>query len=263
MALLRDGNIPVAPDKGKGKNGIRPIQRNNIKVWQDIKFFGFVYELTWGKIPENSNEMSMGTLMHDKLWEKLRTINPQKAAQYAQCKYDAEKNEYTIEMLAQEYTVSTDEKSIFPKDSQGRQSDAVFLEQLVILACLVNANDVKLAGKLVGADALDAGKFFFRGPHALPTKKLEDAFGHDATLIYAAIDRIDGKRCQYGDASIEITVLPKLPLVFVIWAGDDEFAARASILFDKSASEQLPLDAISAAVIITVNTVIEAAVGTL
>ena len=196
--------------------------------------------------------------MHDKLWQKLGTIDPQTVAKYAQCQYNAEDNIYTVKMLAQEYTVSLDEKSISLKDPPCRQSGNVFLEQLVILACLVNANDAKLAGKLVGPDALDAGTFFFRGPHALPTKKLEDAFGHDAALIYAAIDAVDAKQCQYGDASIEITVLPKLPLVFVIWKGDDEFPPRASILFDKSAAEQLPLDAISAAVIITVNAVIEA-----
>lgn len=204
----------------------------------------------------NSNEMSMKReQMHDKLWEKLRTIDPQTAAKHAQCKYDTEKNEYTVEMLAQEYTVSTDEKRIFSKKPQ---ANTTFLEQLVILAYLINANEAKLAGKLVGPDGLDAGKFFFRGPHALPTKKLEDVFGHDPSLIHKSLDHITGKSCQYGDASIEITVLEKLPLVFVIWAGDDEFPARASILFDKSAAEQLPLDAISAAVIITVNTVIEA-----
>jgi len=207
--------------------------------------------------------MSTGILMHDKLWEKLNTINPKKTAKYAQCKYDTEKNEYNIEMLAREYTVNTDEKRIFAIDSQGRQFNAVFLEQLVILAYLVNANETKLAGKLVGPDALDAGKFFFRGPHTLPTKKLKNAFGHDPSLIHKSLDHITGKQCQYGDASIEITTLPKLPLVFVIWAGDDEFPPRASILFDKSAAEQLPLDAISAAVIITVNIVIEAAAKSL
>ena len=151
-------------------------------------------------------------------------------------------------MLAQEYTVSPDQRRIFSKDTN---SNANFLEQLVILTYLINANETPLTGKLVGADALDAGKFFFRGPHTLPTKKLEEAFGHNPSLILAA-----GKPCQYGDASIEITVLPKLPLVFVIWKGDDEFESRASILFDKSAAHQLPLDAISAAVTITVNTLI-------
>ena len=47
-------------------------------------------------------------------------------------------------------------------------------------------------------------------------------------------------------------------MTFVIWAGDEEFAARASILFDRTAGEQLPLDALWTAVNLAVKTLIKA-----
>jgi hypothetical protein len=49
-----------------------------------------------------------------------------------------------------------------------------------------------------------------------------------------------------------------LPITFVIWGSDEEFDARASILFDKTAPSQLPLDALLAAVNLTAKALISA-----
>jgi hypothetical protein len=37
---------------------------------------------------------------------------------------------------------------------------------------------------------------------------------------------------------------PKIPLYYVLWAGDEEFEASLSILFDKSIERHLSADAI-------------------
>ena len=52
-------------------------------------------------------------------------------------------------------------------------------------------------------------------------------------------------------------MLPQLPLTIVIWGRDEEFEARASILFDQTAASQLPLDALLAAVNLTVGALIK------
>ena len=44
---------------------------------------------------------------------------------------------------------------------------------------------------------------------------------------------------------------------YIIYGGDDEFPARASVLFDRTAGAQLPLDALLAAVNLAVNAVVE------
>jgi hypothetical protein len=53
-------------------------------------------------------------------------------------------------------------------------------------------------------------------------------------------------------------VFPRVPLTIVIWRRDEEFAARASILFDQTAAAQLPLDALLAAVNLTVDALVNA-----
>ena len=43
-------------------------------------------------------------------------------------------------------------------------------------------------------------------------------------------------------------VLPRVPVVMVLWERDEEYPARLSVLFDASIAQHLPLDAIYALV---------------
>ncbi len=161
------------------------------------------------------------------------------------------------------YRVSPDERTIFaadrPVDNSAEPQPPGYLEQLCILAYLINCKPIDLAGKLIKPQALPGGEFFFRGSHSLPFEQLTQAFGDKPQLLYKAGQTIGAKKCDIADACIELAVLPKVPLTLVIWAGDDEFEPRSSILFDKTAAEQMPLDALMAAVNIAVKAVINAA----
>jgi hypothetical protein len=196
--------------------------------------------------------------LHEELWKQLFGLDPVEAAKRAKCEYSADDKCFSIRFLGVEYFVDINEKRVFTQSDDGEQADGGFLEQLCILTYLINCRDEKLADKLVTADKLEAGQFFFRGPHVLPTGKLEEVFGHDPHSIYSAATAVKGKKASYGDASIKVFVLPRLPLTFVIWGSDDEFDSRASILFDKTATLQLPLDALGAAVTLATKALISA-----
>lgn len=195
--------------------------------------------------------------MHEGLWETLVKLDPGIVAQNANCDYFENSGVFTITLLNRMYEVSPKKRIIQRDDPSAKQPD--FMEQLCILAYLINVKDTPVDGKLVAAEKLQGGQFFFRGPHELPTTKLQEVFGLTPERLFEASQQLNARQCEYGDASIEVFVLPKLPLVFVIWAGDDEFDARASILFDKSATDQIPLDAVLAAVTLTADTIIKAA----
>jgi hypothetical protein len=68
--------------------------------------------------------------------------------------------------------------------------------------------------------------------------------------------KFNAVKCEFGDASIKLFILPRLPFTIVIWENDDEFPARASLLFDQTASVHLPLDALLAAVNLTIEAII-------
>ncbi len=196
-------------------------------------------------------------MAHEGLWEQLEKLDGTETAQRAKCRYLDSPARYTITLLNTEYAVNLSDRNIYSIRSDSTQEKAKFLEQLCILAYLINARDLPLANKLVTGNTLPGGQFFFRGQHGLPTKKLEEAFGDNPEVLYQVSAQLDAERCEFGDASIRLFILPRLPLTIVIWRKCEEFEARASILFDQTAASQLPLDALLAAVNLTVGALLK------
>lgn len=195
-------------------------------------------------------------MANEGLWQQLLELNRGKTAQRAKCRYLPGPERYIITLLNSEYIVNIPGKQVL---SVEHSSEAEFSEELCILAYLINSQDLSVANKLTPAQALPGGQFFFRGLHKLATEKLEEVFGQCPERLYEVVDEFGAKRCQFGDACIELYVLPRIPLTIVIWRGDEEFGARASILFDETAAAQLPLDALWAAANLTIKTLVKAA----
>jgi hypothetical protein len=195
-------------------------------------------------------------MAHEGLWEQLEQLDRQRTAQRAKCQYLTEPDRYVVTLLRTDYVVNLADRGILSADPGS--PPAGFVQQLCILTYLINAQDVPFAGKLVGAESLPGGQFFFRGPHSLPTNKLEQAFGGQPDRLHKAAEQFDAERCQFGDSSVQFYVLPRIPITAVVWRADEEFPARASILFDQTAALQLPLDALQAAVNLAVEALVKA-----
>lgn len=196
-------------------------------------------------------------MFHELLWQQILELDRNETAKRAMCSYNSESESFSVAMLNRQYRVDLEKKDIFLSQSGGDDKNAGFIEQLCILSYLIHSTDVPASKKLVKAESLPGGAFFFRGPHVLPTAKLEDVFGANPALLYCAIEQIGAEKSGFGDASIELQVLERVKINLIVWAGDDEFRARSSILFDSTISEQLPLDALQSAVNLAVNAVID------
>ena len=192
--------------------------------------------------------------MHEQLYEQLINADPESVAARAGCDYSPSTAQYTVKFLNTDYLVDPENKCIIYAE-QGQGDDSAeggdgddykvgFLHQLCILAYLLNASDEPLSGKLVTPETLPGGQFFFRPPHELPKKQLETAFGTDPQRLITAAEVLGATQCEFGDASVSFSALPNVPVCFIVWKADDEFPARASILYDSTANQQLPLDAI-------------------
>jgi len=199
-------------------------------------------------------------MVHEGLWEQLEKLDYAETAQRAKCEYLPDIECHIIKLLNTEYTVDLSYKKIYSRPEDSIQKPAGFLEELCLLAYLINAKDIPLAEKLVRAEALPGGQFFFRGIHKLPAEKLEKAFGTHPQVLLEVSEQFNAQECEYGDASISLFIFPRLPLTIVIWGGDEEFEARASILFDQTAASQMPLDALLASVNLVVDSLIKAIV---
>ncbi len=197
--------------------------------------------------------------VHKELWQQLIRLDRQKTSQRAKCQYQCDRDSFSITLLNCQYVVDLAERQICSVACGSVLTPAGFIEQLCILAYLIGSKELPLAKRLIKAESLPGGEFFFRGPHVLPIRKLAESFGANPGLLCEAGMSFGAKKCNFGDASIELSVLPRIPLTFVVWGSDSEFKARGSILFDQSASEQLPLDALQA----TVNLALDALINSI
>ena len=143
-----------------------------------------------------------------------------------------------LPFLDAEYLIDCGRRLIDPAVDRGLE--------LVLLCYLSGAREMPLDGRWVSERSLRGGDLFFAGPHALPTAALAARFAHDAAGFAEAGRAAGGVPAGYGDASFRLQVLPRVPVIVVLWVADDEFPARASFLFDSTADAHLPLDAILA-----------------
>jgi hypothetical protein len=197
-------------------------------------------------------------MVHEGLWEQLVKLDGRETAKRSLCQYLTDPQRYITPLLNTEYVVDLSDKQIFSTQPDSQPTPAGFLEQLCLLAYLINAKDLPLSNKLVGPENLPTGQFFFRGLHSLPTGKLVKAFGKSPERLYEFSEQFGAKRREFGDVSVELYVLPRVPVTIVMWRGDEEFDARASILFDQTAGNQLPLDALGVLVDLTVKALVRA-----
>lgn len=193
--------------------------------------------------------------MHEQFWERLAGLPREETAQRAKCRYVAESDSFVVPLLNTDYIVEPSRHTIHAAQTS-RDRPAGYLQQLCLLAYLVEAKDLPVANRLVSVEKLDPGGFFFRGSHRLPAEKLASVFGPNPQLLLEAGRVLNAIPQAFGDVSIELCVLPRIPITLAIWAADEEFPARASIFFEQSAATQLPLDVLFAAATLTIDGVL-------
>lgn len=118
------------------------------------------------------------------------------------------------------------------------------LLELATVLYLINVQDVYPLGRdLVGPRDLKEGHFF-QGPHELRTAPLIERYGRDIEGFRQAAARLGGEPVEMADAACRLKPFPRVHLYYLLWAGDEEFPARMSVLLDRSIEETLAADAV-------------------
>ena len=117
------------------------------------------------------------------------------------------------------------------------------LLELISLVFLLHANPSSPDGTLVSVAELKTAHFF-QGPHELKVGSLVKRYGHDIEGFKDAAVSLGGEAQEMADASYKLPALPKVPLYYLLWEGDEEFEPHLSILFDRTVEHHLPADGI-------------------
>ncbi|WP_066635834.1 DUF3786 domain-containing protein [Desulfolucanica intricata] len=112
-------------------------------------------------------------------------------------------------------------------------------DETLILQYLTQSSGLPPRGNWISFLQLPFGEL-----HHAPFQKdaiypLAQTFGNDEEGFLAAGRRFGGESLKMGDYAFVIPAFPKIPLAVALWLADDEFPAKANILFDETAALHL------------------------
>ena len=184
-------------------------------------------------------------MIHEVLWERLASLAPADVIRRTGACHDFARGHYTLPLIDRHVRVDPASRTMEWHDRSHQAEGAPgYNAALATAVYLIEAKESAPAGEWVTAESLPSGAFFFRGPHTIPTAEPAHKFGHDPNAFLMAGTRLGGQSVEWGDACIEIPVLPRIAVRLVLWLGDGEFPARATMLFDSLVDEHMPLDAL-------------------
>lgn len=115
--------------------------------------------------------------------------------------------------------------------------------KIILLHYLVRASGQLLRNQWISFREIpEGGLIYFQPFNNRVINYLLGVFARKPAILVKAGAALGGTEFICGDYGVKINVLPRLPVVFGLWSGDEEFAPRATVLFDVTASLYLPTE---------------------
>lgn len=115
-------------------------------------------------------------------------------------------------------------------------------KEMLLLYYMTQGDGTRAAERWVAFRDLPDGMFYAQAFQGYSGNRLARFFVNNVAGFEKAADAVGGQRVDGGDAMFAFWPLPRVGLAAQYWRGDDEFAARAFILFDASAGHYLTTD---------------------
>lgn len=152
--------------------------------------------------------------------------------------YEKETQSLLLKYLNREYRVQCRTGEVTLADSRDEVTTTV---KVLILHYLINAQVKPLSGNLISFKEIKGGgAIYYQTFRKRAIEPLRKTFGNNAERLYTAGEKLGGTKERYGNAAVTLRVFPLVPVTYVIWQGDEEVPANATILFDDSVTGYLP-----------------------
>jgi len=177
-------------------------------------------------------------------WELLSELDPTRVMANAQARFSPTDSVYQLTCFGQDVCISLSDQTILSQSRLGKSLVDSLAEysRLSILRYLIHANDLPSSGRLVCPAELPGGGIFVKGTHVLPLARMAACFSNRRSDFAAMGKSLGGSRLDHGDMSFELFPFPRVPVVLIVWSGDEDFAPNASLLLDSRCVAHLPID---------------------
>lgn len=180
-------------------------------------------------------------IAYDKYWQDLKRKVPEEIATQLAVTYCSKSRQFGVTFFNSEYNLDCNTETIY-RTVDGHVPD--------INACIIMLNYLVYARspletpkKWVSLKELpNGGMLFYPAFHKSSIVGLIKAFGHRPKQLLACASDLGGQPASFGDASAIFQAFPEIPLCVIIWEGDEEVRANATILFEPSIEHLLHIE---------------------
>mgnify|MGYP000710626281 CR=1 FL=1 len=173
---------------------------------------------------------------YEKAKKELAGISPEAASDNAQVAFDPVGFFFTVPFLGTKYHV------YYPSGEvrcAGEKKEVPLAYQIILLHYLTHCSPRAVEGRKIAFRELPGGSIYV-GPFTKRSiNPLVAIFGSKPGKLAEAAGKLGGWTEKMGDLAVTVPVLPKIPITFVLWEGDDEFPPSGNVLFDASAPSHL------------------------
>jgi len=147
--------------------------------------------------------------------------------------YDESRNVITVKLMSENYDVYYPSGKVFKEDGSEVTS---YLLKTVILRYIVNGKGTKPTFRFISYKEIQDGQVYYPNFYKRTIKRLAQLYDHDPTL-FDFPDKLERLPMSRGDLSFTFEFLPHVYFQFILYRGDDEFPAGATILMDANTED--------------------------
>ena len=196
-------------------------------------------------LPEQKNYEYANELAYKLACEKLIKIDDieqQCCKSGAQYQVIDSKKTIIIQYLNQSYVITLPDIEI---SLVGSATGVPVRDRVLILHYLISAKGTPVADKLITFRELPEGKVYHPTFAKRTSQPILNYFGKEPHLLVDAGKKLGGYKVDYGNTAVTINAFSRVPIIIILWLGDDEFAPRGNVLFDASISDYLSTEDIT------------------
>jgi hypothetical protein len=118
-------------------------------------------------------------------------------------------------------------------------------DKILILHYFTRAKGTPLSGKIITYKELKEGINYYPTFFKRAIEPVINYFNDKPQKLLEVVERLGGRKADYGDTAVTIAAFPCVPITIVLWRGDKEFPPEGNILFDSTIPDYLPTEDIT------------------
>ncbi len=158
----------------------------------------------------------------NKAWENLGQLKPDQSL--------------SVKFLADEYSIDYKNRQVLSSSCNIPAKE--HLEILILHYLFKKLKGLPLlSGEWGSFKELQSGEIYYPAFRKRAIEPILKKYGANPNGLLSVLERFPAQKAGQGDISIIVQIFEGVPVMIILWKGDEEFSPEANLLFDRSIAE--------------------------